>query len=108
MQKKPIKHFRYKNLEISYIWKEARHSAVSQILKNEPVNVQKPAAYLPIVLNNNKNNNKFLKFESYPIVIFVIVKHMCPQLKDLLHILRDGFWQNDLECIGTNHLEVYL
>ena len=26
--------------------------------KNEPVNDQKPAAYLTIVLNNNKNNNK--------------------------------------------------
>ena len=26
---------------------------VSQISKNEPVNDQKPAAYLPIVLNNN-------------------------------------------------------
>ena len=31
---------------------------VYQILKNEPVNDQKPAAYLPSVLNNNKNNNK--------------------------------------------------
>ena len=31
---------------------------VSQISKNEPVNDQKPAAYLPIVLKNNKNNNK--------------------------------------------------
>ena len=25
---------------------------------NEPVNDQKPAAYLPIMLNNNKYNNK--------------------------------------------------
>ena len=33
-------------------------STVSQIPKNEPVNDQKPATYLPTVLNNNKNNNK--------------------------------------------------
>ena len=32
-----------------------------------------------------------LNFESDPIVIFVIVKHMCPQLEDVLHILRDRF-----------------
>ena len=32
---------------------------VSQIPKNEPVKYQKPAAYFPIVLNNNKNNNKW-------------------------------------------------
>ena len=33
-------------------------NTVSQILKNEPDNNQKSAVYLPIVLNNNKNNNK--------------------------------------------------
>ena len=55
------------------------------------------------MLNNNKNNNKLslkLNFENDPIVIFVIVKHMCPQLEDLLHILRDRFWQNDPSVIG--------
>ena len=34
------------------------YCTVSQIPKNEPVNDQKPAADLPIVLNNNKNDNK--------------------------------------------------
>ena len=33
-------------------------TVVSQIPKNKPVNNQKLAAYLPIVLNNNKNKNK--------------------------------------------------
>ena len=41
-----------------YIGNGTWAGTVSQIPKNEPVNNQNPAAYLPIVLNNNKNNNK--------------------------------------------------
>ena len=77
------------------------HLTVSQTSKNEPVNDEKPAAYLPIVLNNNNNKLSLtVKFwKLYTIVIFVIVKHMCAQLEDLLHILRARFWQNNTRCI---------
>ena len=40
-----------------------------------------------------------LNFESETIVIFVILKHMCAQLEDLLHILRGRFWKNNTRCI---------
>ena len=57
------------------------HFTMSQIPKNEPVNDQKPAAaYLPTVLNNNKNNNKWS-----------LTVKFCAQLEDLLHILRARF-----------------
>ena len=44
-----------------------------------------------------------LNFERDPIVIFVIVKHMCPQLEELLHILRARFWQNNTRSSGEMH-----
>ena len=41
-----------------------------------------------------------LNFESDPIVIFVIVKHMCLQLENLLHILQDRFWQKIIQGVS--------
>ena len=56
---------------------------------------QKSAPYLPTENNNNKNNIKWSLtakfFEKLFIVIFVIIKHMCAQLRDLLRILRARF-----------------
>ena len=59
--------------------------------QNEPVNDQKSAPDLPIENNNNKNDLAQRNFEQLFIVIFVIVKHMCAQFRDLLRILRARF-----------------